>query len=60
MAWRLTGTYFGSCSCDEICPCTWSAFTARATLDRCRSLLASHVDSGEGQASFSAPFSWAG
>jgi hypothetical protein len=47
MAWRLEGTYFESCSCDEICPCTWSAFTARATLDRCRALLAYHVDSGE-------------
>ena len=40
MAWRLDGTYFESCSCDEICPCTWSAFTAKATLDRCRALLA--------------------
>src|SRR4249920_240018 len=47
MAWRLSGTYFESCSCDEICPCTWSAFTAKATLDRCRALLAYHVDSGE-------------
>ena len=47
MAWRLDGTYFESCSCDEICPCTWSAFTAKATLDRCRALLAYHVNSGE-------------
>ena len=47
MAWRLDGTYFESCSCDEICPCTWSAFTAAATLDRCRALLAYHVESGE-------------
>jgi hypothetical protein len=47
MSWRLEGTYFESCSCDEICPCTWSAFTAKATLDRCRALLAYHVDSGE-------------
>ena len=47
MAWRLDGTYFESCSCDEICPCTWSALTAKATLDRCRALLAYHVDSGE-------------
>ena len=47
MAWRLDGTYFESCSCDEVCPCTWSAFTAKATLDRCRALLAYHVDSGE-------------
>ena len=47
MAWRLDGKYFESCSCDAICPCTWSAFTARATLDRCRALLAYHVQSGE-------------
>ena len=47
MAWRLEGTYFESCSCDVICPCTWSALTAKATLDRCRALLAYHVESGE-------------
>ena len=47
MAWRLDGTYFESCSCDMLCPCTWSAFTAKATFDRCRVLLAYHVGSGE-------------
>jgi hypothetical protein len=47
MAWRLDGTYFESCSCDAVCPCTWSALTAQATLDRCRALLAYHVRSGE-------------
>src|SRR5258705_4534318 len=47
MAWRLDGNYFESCSCDAVCPCTWSAFAAKATLDRCRALLAYHVDSGE-------------
>lgn len=47
MAWRLAGTYVESCSCDAICPCTWSALTVRATLDRCRALLAYHVDAGE-------------
>lgn len=47
MAWRLEGTYFESCSCDTICPCTWSALTAKATLDRCRALLAYHVAAGE-------------
>src|SRR5215471_325485 len=47
MAWQLTGTYAESCSCDAVCPCTWSAFTARATLDRCRALLAYHVAAGE-------------
>jgi hypothetical protein len=47
MAWQLAGTYFESCSCDAVCPCTWSAFTAEATLERCRALLAYHVESGE-------------
>jgi hypothetical protein len=47
MAWQLRGTYFESCSCDAVCPCTWSALTAKATLDRCRALLAYHVESGQ-------------
>ena len=47
MGWRLEGTYFESCSCDTICPCTWSAFSAKATLDRCRALLAYHIESGD-------------
>lgn len=47
MAWNFQGTYFESCSCDEICPCTWSGLTARATLDRCRALLAYHIATGE-------------
>ena len=47
MAWRLDGTYFESCSCDAVCPCTWSGFTAKATLDRCRALLAFHIESGD-------------
>jgi hypothetical protein len=47
MAWKLEGTYFESCSCDAICPCTWSALTAKATLDRCRALLAYHVAAGD-------------
>jgi len=47
MAWQLKGTYFESCSCDAVCPCTWSALTAKATLDRCRALPAYHVESGQ-------------
>jgi hypothetical protein len=47
MAWQLTGTYAESCSCDAVCPCTWSALTAKATLDRCRALLAYHIAAGE-------------
>jgi hypothetical protein len=47
MPWNLEGTYFESCSCDAVCPCTWSGLTAKATYDRCRALLAFHVDRGE-------------
>ena len=47
MAWNLTGTYFESCSCDAICPCTWSGLSARATNDRCNFLLAFKIDRGE-------------
>jgi hypothetical protein len=47
MTWHLEGTYFESCSCDAVCPCTWSGLTAKATLDRCRALLAYHVADGE-------------
>ena len=46
MAWTLEGTYFENCSCDTICPCAWSAFTAKATHDRCYAMLAFHVDRG--------------
>ena len=47
MAWTLEGTYFENCSCDTICPCTWSGLTAKATNDRCKAMLAFHVDRGE-------------
>ena len=47
MAWNLRGTYFENCSCDTICPCTWSGLTAHATNDRCYAMLAFHVDEGD-------------
>jgi hypothetical protein len=47
MPWRMEGTYFESCSCDAVCPCTWSGLTAKATFDRCRALLAYHIADGE-------------
>ena len=47
MSWRMEGTYFESCNCDMLCPCTWSAFSAPATNERCNVVLAFHVDSGE-------------
>jgi hypothetical protein len=47
MAWSMEGRYFETCSCDAVCPCTWSALTARATLDRCNAFLAFHIDTGD-------------
>jgi len=47
MAWHFEGTYFESCSCDAVCPCTWSGLTAPATFDRCLALLAYHIADGE-------------
>ncbi len=46
MAWELKGTYFESCSCEVLCPCTVS-LDLGADYDRCRVLLAFHVDDGE-------------
>lgn len=47
MAWRLNGTFFENCSCDMVCPCTTSGLTRPADQERCRLVLAFHVDSGE-------------
>jgi hypothetical protein len=47
MTWTLEGTYFENCSCDTICPCTWSGLTAHATRDRCLAMLAFHIESGD-------------
>lgn len=46
MTWSLQGTFFENCSCDAICPCTWSNLAHRATRDYCRFALAFHVESG--------------
>jgi hypothetical protein len=47
MAWRLEGTYIEPCNCDVVCPCAASGFSAPADYDRCNSMLAWHIDSGE-------------
>jgi hypothetical protein len=48
MAWNLRGTFYENCSCDAICPCTWSNLAHRATRDDyCRFALAFEVDSGD-------------
>jgi len=46
MAWQLQGTYLENCSCDMVCPCTTSGLSMPADYERCRVVLAFHVDSG--------------
>jgi hypothetical protein len=44
--WKIAGSYFETCSCDVICPCT-ASLSLGATLDRCRVVLVFHVKEGE-------------
>jgi hypothetical protein len=46
MSWKLQGSYFESCSCDVVCPCT-ASFSLGATHDYCRVVLVFHVKQGE-------------
>jgi hypothetical protein len=46
MAWKLEGSYFESCSCDVVCPCT-ASLSFGATKDRCNATLVFHVKNGE-------------
>jgi hypothetical protein len=46
MSWNLNGSYFESCSCDVICPCT-ASLSLPATHDRCRVTLVFHIKEGE-------------
>jgi hypothetical protein len=46
MSWKLDGSYFETCSCNVMCPCT-ASFSLGATLDRCRVALIFNVANGE-------------
>ena len=46
MAWKLDGTYFETCSCEVVCPCT-ASLTLGADYDRCRVTLVFNVVDGE-------------
>src|SRR5438132_6563104 len=46
MSWKLEGSYFETCSCDVVCPCT-ASLALGATQDRCRATLVFNVHSGE-------------
>jgi hypothetical protein len=46
MAWKLTGSYAETCSCELMCPCNLS-FDHGATYDYCRATLAFEIREGE-------------
>jgi hypothetical protein len=46
MSWKLAGTYFETCSCEVVCPCTVSLANG-ATYDRCRVTLVFNVVDGD-------------
>jgi hypothetical protein len=46
MSWKLEGSYFETCSCDVVCPCT-ASLALGATNDYCRVTLVFNVKSGE-------------
>ena len=46
MAWQIAGTYFETCSCEVVCPCT-ASLSLGADYDRCRVTLVFHVAGGE-------------
>ena len=46
MSWSLAGSYFETCSCDVVCPCT-ASLALGATRDYCRVVLVFNVKEGE-------------
>src|SRR5437868_13978442 len=46
MSWKIAGSYFETCSCDVVCPCT-ASLALGATRDYCRVVLVFHVKDGE-------------
>jgi hypothetical protein len=46
MAWKLNGTYFETCSCEVVCPCT-ASLALGADYDRCRVTLVFNIVTGE-------------
>ena len=46
MSWKLELSYFESCSCDVVCPCT-ASLALGATHDRCRVMFVFAVKNGE-------------
>jgi hypothetical protein len=47
MSWHVKGTYFENCSCDSVFPCTTSILNRPADTERCRVVVAFHIEGGE-------------
>jgi hypothetical protein len=45
VAWKIAGSYFETCSCDVVCPCT-ASLALGATRDRCKVVLVFNVHEG--------------
>src|SRR4051794_17020988 len=46
MAWKIEGTYFETCSCEVVCPCT-ASLALGADYERCKVTLVFHVTDGD-------------
>jgi hypothetical protein len=46
MSWKLAGSYFETCSCDVMCPCT-ASLALGATHDRCNATLVFNIKDGD-------------
>jgi hypothetical protein len=46
MSWKISGSYFETCSCDVVCPCT-ASLSLGASNDYCRVVLVFHVKDGD-------------
>src|SRR3954462_8641655 len=46
VSWKIEGSYFETCSCDLICPCT-ASLALGATNDYCRAMLVFNVKDGD-------------
>lgn len=46
MAWQIAGTYFETCSCEVVCPCT-ASLALGADYDRCKVTLVFNVRDGD-------------
>jgi hypothetical protein len=45
VSWKISGSYFETCSCNVICPCT-ASLALGATLDRCKVTLVFNIHKG--------------